>query len=151
MVSAETLLSYPDWKLPFTFHNDASDKHLGDFISQNNKPIAFLSIKLIKPQHNYTTTEKELLAILECLKQFCIILFDYEINVFSYHKNLVYAETLNESQRVMRWRLVIGEFGTNIHNIAGVDNILADKLSRLMSTPRDKYDPCTRKDQCRAN
>ena len=70
MVSAETLLSYPYWKLPFTFHNDAYDKQLCAFISQNNKPIDLFSIRLSKPQRNYTTNEKELLAIVECLKQF---------------------------------------------------------------------------------
>ena len=43
MVSAETLISYLDCKLPFTVHTDASDKHLGAFISHNNKPIAFFS------------------------------------------------------------------------------------------------------------
>ena len=68
MVFAETLLSYPDWKLPFTVHTDASDKQLGAVIRQNNKPINFFSRKLSKPQHNYTTTKKELLAIVECLK-----------------------------------------------------------------------------------
>ena len=68
MFSDEALLSYPDWKLLFVVHTDASDKQLGAFISQNNKPIAFFSKKLRKPQCNYTTTEKEILAILECLK-----------------------------------------------------------------------------------
>ena len=63
MVSDETLLSYPDWKLPFTVHTDTSNKQLGAVISQNNKKIAFFSRKLSKPQRNYTTTEKELLAI----------------------------------------------------------------------------------------
>ena len=58
MVSAEMLLSYPGWKIPFIVHTDASNKQVGAFISQNNKPIAFLSIRLIKPQLNYTTTEK---------------------------------------------------------------------------------------------
>ena len=63
MLSADTLLIYPDWKLPFTVHTDASDKQLGAVISQNNKPITFFSRRLIKPHHNYTTTEKEPLAI----------------------------------------------------------------------------------------
>ena len=102
MVSDETLLSYPDWEIPFTVHTDASDKQLGAVISQNNKPIAFFSRRLGKPQSNYTRTDKELLAIVECLKQFRGIIFGYEINVFSDHKNLVYVATLSESQRVIR-------------------------------------------------
>ena len=126
-------------------------KKLGDFISQNSKPITFFSSKLSKPQLNYTTTEKELLAIVECPKKFRGIIFGYEINVFSDHKNMVYAATLSESQRVMLWKLIIEEFGPNIQHISGVDNIIADTLSILTSTPRDKYDPCTRKSQCCAN
>ena len=101
MVSAETLLSYPDWKLPFTVHTDTSDKQVGAVISQNNKPITFFYRRLSNTQHNYTTTEKELLVEVECLKQFLGIFLGYEINVFSDHKNLVYAATLGESQRVM--------------------------------------------------
>ena len=58
MVSAETLLSYTDWKLTFTSHTDDSDKQLGAVISQNNKPIAFFSVKLSQPRRNYTTTKK---------------------------------------------------------------------------------------------
>ena len=97
MVSAETLLIYTDWKLPFTVHTDASDKQFGAFISQNNNPIAFFSRRLSKPQRNCTTNEKEILAIVECLKQFRGILFGYEINVLSDHTNLFYAATLSES------------------------------------------------------
>ena len=145
MVSAETLLSYPDWKLPFTVHTDASDKQLGDVIIKNNKHIALYSILLNKQHRNYTMTEKELLAIAECLKKFRGILFDYEINVFFDHNNLVYAATLSESQRLMRWKLILEGFGRNIHHISGVDNIVADKLSILPSTPSDKYEPCTEK------
>ena len=49
IVSVETLLSYPDWKLSFTLHTDASDKQLADFIILNNKHVAFFSRKLRKP------------------------------------------------------------------------------------------------------
>ena len=110
----KTLLSNPDWKILLKVHNDASDKKFGAVINQNNKPIASLSIKLTKPQSNYTTTEKELLKIVKCLKQFCGILFCYEIEESSYHKNLAYAATLSEFQRVMRWRLILEDFGNNI-------------------------------------
>ena len=77
MASAETLLIYPSWKLPFIVHTDTYDKQLGSVISQNNKPIAFFYIRLSKPQSNYTTTDKELLTMLECLKQFRGIIFGY--------------------------------------------------------------------------
>ena len=151
MVSAENLLSYPDWKLPFIFHTDTYDEQLGAGIHQNNKPIAFFSRILSKPQRNYTIFEKELLVIAEYLKQLRGILFGYEINVFSDHKNLVYAATLSEYQRVMCWKLILEEFGPNIHHIYGVDNILADPLSRLPYTPNNKCNTCTRKAQCRTN
>ena len=35
MVSADTLLSYPGWKITFMVQTNASDKQLGDVISQN--------------------------------------------------------------------------------------------------------------------
>ena len=83
MVSAETLLSYSDWKIQFMVHTDAYGKQLGAIISKNNKPIALFSRILSNPQRNHTTTEKELLAIVELLKKFHRILFGYEINVFN--------------------------------------------------------------------
>lgn len=94
MVLEEVFLTYPDWSKPFDIHTDASDKQLGAVISQDEKPIAFFSRRLSKSQRNYTTTEKKLLSIVECLKEFQNILFGYE--------NLVYEATLIESQQVMR-------------------------------------------------
>ena len=83
------LLSYSYWTIPFAVHTDSSDKKLGAVIGQNNKPIAFFLIILSKPQRNYTTNEKGLLTIVECLKQFCGIMFGYEINAFSYHTKYI--------------------------------------------------------------
>ena len=82
MVSSDTLLSYSYWKTPFTVHTDVSDKQLIVVISQNNKPITFFSVRLRKSQCNYTKTDMEVLAIVECLNQFRGIPFGYEINVF---------------------------------------------------------------------
>ena len=39
MVSAENLCIYSDWKITFTVHTNASDKHLGAVTSHKNKPI----------------------------------------------------------------------------------------------------------------
>ena len=51
----------------------------------------------------------------------------------------------------MQWRLIIEYFGTNIHHIDGVDNIVDDTLSILTYTPSDKYESYTEKDQCFTN
>ena len=94
MVPTKVLLSYKDWTITFMVNTDASDKKLGDVISQNNKPITLFYRIPRKPQCGYTTTEKEILAIFECLEKFREILCGYEINVFSYHKKMVHAAIL---------------------------------------------------------
>ena len=68
MVFSDTLLNYPDWKIIFTVHIYASDKQLSAVISQNDKPIALFQIKSSHTHSSYTTTEKELLLIVEFLK-----------------------------------------------------------------------------------
>ena len=68
------LLAYPDFNELFEIHTDGSDYQLGAVISQKGRPIAFYSRKLSPAQQNYTTTEQELLAIIEILKEFKNIL-----------------------------------------------------------------------------
>ena len=134
-ISKESLLTYPDFAKPFDVYTDASDKQLGAVILQEGKPIAHFSRTLNSAQRNYTVTDKELLSIVELLKEFRDILYGHRIRVFTDHKNLTCYNLT--SQRVMRWRLVIEEFGIEIIYIKGSHNVAADALSRL---PRDDPD-----------
>ena len=88
---------------------------------------------------------------MEYLKQFYNIMFGYEIHVYSDHKNLVYEATLSESQRVMRWCLLLKEFGLHIHHIAGVDNIVANTLSRVKSSNVEEDKEESPKNECYKN
>jgi len=85
-----TVLAYPDFNKPFQINNDANHYQLGAVVSQDGKPIAFCSHKLNPAQTRYTTTERELLSIVETLKEYRNVLLGQEIEVFSDHKNLVY-------------------------------------------------------------
>ena len=129
IVGKHTLLAYPDFNEKFEIHTDASHTQLGAVISQRGRPIAFYSRKLNPAQTRYTTTERELLAIVETLKEFRNILLGQDIRVYTDHKNLTY-KTFN-TERVMRWRLIIEEFSPELVYIKGERNIVADALSRL--------------------
>ena len=72
-MTKEIILNYPDFNKVFEIHTDASDRQLGSVISQEGK-ITFYSRKLSSAQCNYTTTEQELLSIVETLKEFRNIL-----------------------------------------------------------------------------
>ena len=117
VVSRETLLSYPDFNEPFEIHTDASKLQLGAVISQKGKPVAFYSRKLNSAQVNYTTTERELLSIVETLKEFRNILLGQRIKVYTDHKNLTYKKF--NTERVMRWRLILEEYGPKLIYIQG--------------------------------
>lgn len=135
VISKEVLLTYPDFSVPFNIHTDASKRQLGAVISQRKKPIAFYSRKLNSAQVNYTTTERELLSIVETLKEFRNILLGQQLVVYTDHKNLTYKDF--NTERVIRWRLLIEEFGPELRYIKGHKNIVADILSRLQINDLD--------------
>ena len=121
------MLAYPDFNEEFVMHTDASDTQLGAVISQKGKPIAFYSRKLKPEQTRYTVTEKELLSIVETLKEFRNILLGQKIVVHTDHKNLT-CKNFNTA-RVMRWRLILEEYGPELRYTKGENNIVADALS----------------------
>lgn len=70
---------YTNFDKAFEIHTDASKTQLGSVSSQNDKPIVFYSRKLNPAQTRCTTTERELLAIVEALKEFKNILLGQHI------------------------------------------------------------------------
>ena len=89
IVTRDALLIYPDFNKHFYIHTDASESQIGAVISQEGKPIDIYSRKLIGPQQPYTVTEKELLSIVETLKEFFTVLFCQSINIYTDHKTIM--------------------------------------------------------------
>ena len=130
-ISNDVLLTHPDFTKKFTIHTDASDTQLGSIISQDGKPIAFYSRKLSSTQRNYSVGEREMLSIVETLKEFRPILCGHEIEIFTDHINLTKPETQHASSRIQRWRWLIEEFGPTLIYLKGDLNKAADAMSRL--------------------
>jgi hypothetical protein len=129
IMARESILAYPNFEIFFEIHTDTSPYQLGAVILQNGKPIACYSRKLTPPQTWYTTTEQELLSIVETLKEFRTN--PPRSTTFCSHRsrNLTYKHFT--SDRAMQWRLFIEEYSPNLRYIKGIKIVAADALSRL--------------------
>ena len=140
-IARETLLNFPDFNKEFHIYTDASDYQLGSVIMQEDKPLAFYSRKLNKHQRRYTTGEQELLSVVETLKEFQNILIGHKIVVHTDHLNILYDKMA--SPRIIRWRLLLEEYGAKFMHVKGEENVVADTLSRHPTTDPDDDDDLT--------
>ncbi|XP_061353726.1 uncharacterized protein LOC133298451 [Gastrolobium bilobum] len=109
----------PDWSLPFELMCDASNYAVGAVLAQrvNTAPhvIAYASRTLDSAQSNYTTTEKELLAIVFALDKFRSYLLDTRVIVFSDHAALKFLlKKADAKPRLIQWMLLLQEFDIEI-------------------------------------
>ena len=92
-------------------------------------------------QRNYTTTEKELLVVIYALDIFRAYLVGSDIFIFTDHSALKYLLTKqNAKARLIRWVLLLQEFNLKIKDKKGVENVVADHLSRL-TIAHDTHSP----------
>ena len=87
-MARDTLSTYLNFNEAFKIHTDASAFQLGEIISQKGRYIAFYSRKLTDAQQRYTVIERELLSIVEILKEFRKISLGQKLRIYTYYKNL---------------------------------------------------------------
>ena len=98
------VLRLPDFDRPFTVVTNAFDCGIGGVLLQESHPPTFESCKLNSAELTYTTTKKELLAIVQLLRTWRCYLEVYEFTVVTDHNHLVFFRTQQQlSRREARW------------------------------------------------
>ncbi|GJW90013.1 reverse transcriptase domain-containing protein [Tanacetum coccineum] len=130
------ILVAPDWDLPFEIMCDASDFAVGAVLGQRKtkhfQPIHYASKTMTEAQAHYTTTEKELLAVVYAFEKFRPYLVLSKSIVYTDHSALKYLLAKQDAKpRLLRWILLLQEFDVVIRDKKGAENLAADHLSRL--------------------
>lgn len=142
------ILQYPNFDEIFLLTTDASNDAIGSILSQGeigkDLPIAYYSRTLNKAEKNYSTTEKELLAIVDSVKHFRPYLFGTKFIILTDHKPLTYLMNCKDpSSRLVRWRLKLLEYTYEIKYKPGKTNKNADALSRPILHINDELNDLT--------
>lgn len=97
------------------------------------RPVCYFSRKFKSHQLHYSTIEKEALALIWALQFFEVYLTSgtFPVVVYSDHNPLTFLHSLQSpNQRLIRWTLFLQPYPLDIRHIRGVENVLADALSR---------------------
>lgn len=140
-ISSDPVLTLPDFTLPFELHTDASHYGTGAVLYQRRcenpkgrqlTAIGYHSHTFSQPETNYTTTEKEALAVVLSLEYFRPYLEGRTFELFTDNQALSHLLKLSKPKgRIARWINEIQHFDCRVSHRSASELTDADALSRL--------------------
>nr|GFC72314.1 reverse transcriptase domain-containing protein [Tanacetum cinerariifolium] len=104
--------------------------------------IHYASKTMTQAESNYTTTEKEMLAVVYAFEVFCSYLIMNKSIVYMDHSALKYLFSKKDAKaRLLRWILLLQEFDFKVIDTKGAENYATDHLSRLENPYENVFDP----------
>lgn len=137
-LASASVLYHPRSDVDLCIYVDASDYGIGGVLQQfyggQVQPLGFYSKKMTKSQRNYSTYDRELLALYKSVQYFRNCIEGRSVVLYTDHKPLTFM--FNKSYKTATPRQLrhidyISQFTTNIRHVSGTDNIVADMLSRI--------------------
>ena len=112
---------------------------LGQRIEKIFKALYYASKTFNEAQENYSTTEKEMLALVFSCEKFRPYILGSHVIIHTDHAVIRYMMTKKDVKpRLIRWVLFLQEFDLEIKDKNGSDNVIADHLSRLEKTTKEE-------------
>lgn len=132
---SQPILAHPDLTLPFVLHTDASSTAIGAILSQNHDEkevvIGYFSKTLTPQERDYSTTEREALAIVRAVEFFKPFLHGPKFTVVTDHASLRHLMSIKDpSGRIARWIMILQAYDFSIEHRRGKLHTNADAMTR---------------------
>ncbi len=130
------VLGKPDYTKDWLLEVDASDIAIGAILSQEwdtgVHPVYYWSRQLGKAEKNYSTTDRECLAVVAGCKKFRPYILGGFTTIVGDHTAVKWIlNKIEVSGRHARWQVILSEFDYEIKTRPGIQNGNADALSRM--------------------
>ncbi len=135
------VLQSPNYFQRFLVQVDASATGIGAVLAQGSageeKPVIFLSRKLLPRETRYSAIEKECLAMKWALDSLRYYLLGREFDLETDHRALTWIHSMKDhNARITRWYLALQPYHFKVWHRPGRLNVVADYLSRFQVSTR---------------